>query len=786
MNIVHYIESKGFKVRGKRIFKQNGKAIGQVNENNFYIFAHNNIYPFKSGINYIENKTLTNGKRLKNTSGPAEPKVNKVKFGEDSACGSSLHSEPMLKRKPTKDNPEISNKFPVDKKDYIGVTSTNSVFNTYLDDLTNTHLGKDAENYFDLRGVEEGYLKGAVVFPIYKANGDFYTGHIIKYKNNGKRVKQGASINWFHTYKDIVKNLFNCNPDTDKHKYSLSQTHFFGEHQLLGSDNPVAIVEAPKTASIMKEFYPNIDWIATIGISGLNSKNLEMLRTKNVMIFPDSGSSDWDGIADVYGWSRFNVLDDYLTEEGSDIVDYFFDLDFNGYNAIRNILDEVSEGTFDFEADRYKDGLSFSLVDEKYLNSEYFTMLTRNRDIVWYKDNSKDYSVAFNGANFNFYTEKYKVYNAQIDWHSKNVTDEKFPTFFSEDDFKYNLKKCYVLLKTFNPDGEYLEMYENGLRRLNRLSNFRFSVNYVLANMVDVWDNEDIDVKDYVKLRDWKYISSEQITKTEFVTRLNNDRFRYKLNLRLLGFSDAIKENRFIDYETDLGLSANQGSKGYDKLMKMVKQWNEEVIGAKTYKTWLIKNDFESKLYEHFNSGTEIYPPHIENIYIVGKKVYQDYSYSKITEITGVTNKNTIKKFKSFKANADTRTLIEKDVNLMIDNIKLATPLRETNSKGKVRITTFESVKIASKDMTPYNTSLADAFGLPDGDNVRMNSTDLMDYAILDCTVTDAPDNLSEDFLKYELERLIKIKNDNKLFNLAPVTTENLELFSNNANYVYK
>ena len=41
-------------------------------------------------------------------------------------------------------------------------------------------------------------------------------------------------------------------------------------------------------AVILKDIYPNIDWIATAGQSNLRSKNLHLLQDKKVVLFPDA------------------------------------------------------------------------------------------------------------------------------------------------------------------------------------------------------------------------------------------------------------------------------------------------------------------------------------------------------------------------------------------------------------------------------------------------------------------------------------------------------------------
>ena len=203
---------------------------------------------------------------------------------------------------------------------------------------------KYPKNYYDLKGIEEGYLKDSVCFPFFDYDGNFKTAQIIKYGDNGKRIKEGPSTNWFHSYKPIRKKL----GLDEKKKYKADLTHFFGEHLLMGSHNIVGIVEAPKTAVILKELYPNIDWIATAGESNLKSKNLDILEDRKVVLFPDAQTTQWEKIGLEYGFKVCNILDKHNAKEGSDLADYIFDSSFEGFNDINNYLFILNDGEFDW------------------------------------------------------------------------------------------------------------------------------------------------------------------------------------------------------------------------------------------------------------------------------------------------------------------------------------------------------------------------------------------------------------------------------------------------------
>ena len=263
MNKIQHIESKGYRVRGRYIYKPNSnKVIGQLNENNFYFF-NENCYPFKSGVNYFDNKTLVD--------------VNYIKYIRE------------IKENEVKE-------FGIDYGDYAELTSETSTLQKVLEEFTLNWLDKKPYNYYDVRGILKGSFKDASCFPIIDYNNNFVTAQIIKYGNNGKRLKSGFSTNWLHSHKETKKQL------DIKDKISLSIKSFFGEHTLNGSDNVVAIVEAPKTAVFLKELFPNIDFIATMGESAIKRKNLNVLRGRKVVLFPDAHTKTWFDFAKEKGY----------------------------------------------------------------------------------------------------------------------------------------------------------------------------------------------------------------------------------------------------------------------------------------------------------------------------------------------------------------------------------------------------------------------------------------------------------------------------------------------------
>ena len=645
MRNIEYIESKGFRVVGRYIFKKSErnnrtKVVGQLNENNFFFYS-DNVYPFKSGINFFNEKTLT--------SDSQEYKI---------------HIRKTLKKE--------RNDFDVSYENYYNTTKGNSIFETFLNSQTRKFLNKNFVNHFNIRGIEKGYMEDAVTFPFIDSKGNFKTAQIIRYASNGKRVKNGFSTNWLHSYKPIKKDL-NLSEDD---KYSVKVDCFFGENYLEGSNNIVAIVEAPKTAVILKEIYPNIDWIATAGETALFNKNLDCLRNKNVILFPDAHTTKWNEFALKQGFIVSDILDKASVTPGQDLADYIFDSESKYFNELHEYLFALNLGDFNFKANKDAICFNFQRVED---DKGYFTAVPtyfKGNELLLQRDNSKDFKITFKGKAFNIYEDKYNVLTAQIDWHKQDTKIGNELVGFNEISFKYHLQKCFRALKEFNPNS-YLEIFKSVLKTLNKDSNFRFNEYFVLNRLVPIWENYNADINKFFKQRNWKYKGNVQLSREDFEKELNNERFRNKLNIRLLSFKDALTKDRFIDIETDLGLKPNDKQRGYVKVFNLVKQWNENVIGCKTLKTYLKKTEF-------YNSIKNYHPYNI-SIYGGGRILYDLFSATDLSRFSGIKDKNTIKRFLLHKSDKDLQTFLPKEINDFLINIKNIEPLRsEINGKTKI------------------------------------------------------------------------------------------------------
>jgi len=686
---IEHLLNLGFKVVGRNILRRSQtdrthKPCGYINNTNYFFFSPN-VHPFKEGVNYFDDGSILDKKQ---------------------------HQQFILK-----ESEKERNDFKASYKSYIEATSLNSTFNSFLQDKIRTYLGKNPTNFYDLRGITNGYMEGAVCFPFFDIDNNFLTAQVLKYGANGKRLKGEYVSNWFHSYKPIKRTLgYKIND-----KYQVKVNCFFGENYLKGSTNPVAIVEAPKTAVILKELYPNIDWIATAGEQHLFSKDLSVLKDKNVVIFADAHTTLWKEFAGKQGFQYCDILDIEGIKEGSDIADFILDETSIVFSELHEYIFSLNAGFFNFEINKNLLELDFKTVGKE---QGYFTAVPfrwNGIDVLHQKDNSKGFKIGFKGKYFNLFNDKYWILNANIDWHKQDRAEGGILVGMNEKSFIWHLQKCYRTLKYLN-DVEsladhyviqhanrlYTQVFEKTLDTLLIDSNFRFSKAYVLNILVPLWDGYNADLNRFKKYRDWKYTGGDQLTRKEFERELNNDKFKHKLNIRLLAFSDALEENRFIDIETDLGLNSYSKNRGYIKIFNLVKQWNSDVIGSSTLKNYLKRQDFYGKIID----CTKSLPPHIIDIYRVAKKWYSNKSLSEISKITGFKNRKYIKEWLCFSPNEDTRTLIKKEIENLLDSIKHIEPLR-SEIGGKTRIHNFEYFAPVNQNEEMYKHRLDPAMAFP-------------------------------------------------------------------------
>lgn len=145
-----------------------------------------------------------------------------------------------------------------------------NIFMTYIQ---NTYGVNNLINSVELYNIGTAKNKG-VIFWQQDFDGNFRTGKVIYYNQNGKRNKDRMS--WY------VHNKI-------KKDYVLKQV-FFGEHLLKEyPDKPVALCESEKTAVIMSFLKPEFIWLASGGSEMLNVDRFYHLHSRSLTVFPDEG-----------------------------------------------------------------------------------------------------------------------------------------------------------------------------------------------------------------------------------------------------------------------------------------------------------------------------------------------------------------------------------------------------------------------------------------------------------------------------------------------------------------
>ncbi len=169
--------------------------------------------------------------------------------------------------------------------------------------------------------------QNATVFWQFDENERIRTGKIMLYdKNTCKRVKKPIKyIKWIHKTEKI--NSFN-----------LEQC-LFGLH-LINTDKtrPIAIVESEKTAIISSIYLPEFIWLSCGGIQNLLKQTKNVLKGRDVILFPDSnGYKIWKNILPKLPKKVNYIISDFLEKnttaeekiQGYDIADYLINLNID-------------------------------------------------------------------------------------------------------------------------------------------------------------------------------------------------------------------------------------------------------------------------------------------------------------------------------------------------------------------------------------------------------------------------------------------------------------------------
>jgi hypothetical protein len=201
--------------------------------------------------------------------------------------------------------------------------------NNFITFLTRT-FGKEITGELIFRyGIgTSSHWPGATVFWQIDTCGKLRTGKIMLYNpETGKRVRQPFNhISWMHTR-------------LNKHDFELKQC-FFGEHLLCDTQKTIGIVESEKTAVIASAYYPHRIWLASGSLSNLTRQKFEVLRGRNVVLYPDvNGFIKWyDKLNELYDIANVSINEmlEYKASDddfknGLDLADYLLRFDYQWF-----------------------------------------------------------------------------------------------------------------------------------------------------------------------------------------------------------------------------------------------------------------------------------------------------------------------------------------------------------------------------------------------------------------------------------------------------------------------
>ena len=611
------------------------KKVGQLNEAGVFFFAQN-VSPFKNGQNTHKEVLGNNATYI-----PYVPVIN---------LNESQHDFTF--------------------EEYLDTTKERNQLSIHLKPFVKCLDSNIKSNLYDIRGVKNGYLEDATLFPYINYDEKFITAKIVRYNSvTGKRSKEEFSNNWFHAYKPIKKEL------GLKDRITKKVDCFFGEHLLRYNDKPVVIVESEKTAIFCSLLFEGIVFIATGGLGKLKSLSYEVLENREVYVFPDNGAKEWFKIAKKRNWWCSTLIENEGTK-GSDVVDYF-DTDLG--DKLHVELTRIESGNLHFSSAE----LNFSLKSKQ---SKRFCLPSYPKpNLTVYQDNASGRS--FKGSNFYIFNHKFDVLSANVDFNKwQEVPTEyinkegqtkkyirKIPVDASE--FINRLEKCFRIMKHLNPDENHKEIFTGTINHLLEHSNYLFNARHIIKELLPMWDNGVNDISEYYKNRDWRYCSKEHIEEKDFLTLLFNDKKAHKTNVLLGKLHPLLNKFQYIK-ASDLGLDRrNKNTLVWD----MIKDYNTNVLGCNTI------NQFHKKveLQEYFDfieettailnqnekSCKKLYTPYKETNIVCTKSctTFKKPSIQIIYDNTFI-NKRVIAEFMNFVTDEEFLLDIKTMVKYLLDN----------------------------------------------------------------------------------------------------------------------
>ena len=213
---------------------------------------------------------------------------------------------------------------------------------------------------YHLGTVCKGYRSGAITFPFIDVEGWIRAIQAKQFDETNHTI----STDFIHSI--LEKYYTNENkplPGWLK-SYLLNETKvscLFGEHLLTKYQiNPIALVEAPKTAIISTLYFgmpdnrKNFLWLAVYNLSSLNIEKCKVLQGRKVILFPDlKAYENWSGKAKAFQkelpgttFKVSDLLERKATNEekakGLDLADYLLRFDVKDFQKKEKEIDPIN------------------------------------------------------------------------------------------------------------------------------------------------------------------------------------------------------------------------------------------------------------------------------------------------------------------------------------------------------------------------------------------------------------------------------------------------------------
>ena len=130
--------------------------------------------------------------------------------------------------------------------------------------------------------------------------------------------------------------------------------------------------------------------------------------------------------------------------------------------------------------------------------------------------------------------------------------------------------------------------------------------------------------------------------------------------------------------------------------------------------------------------------------------MYNDISVLKMSEISGVTNRSTIKRYLTFKPNRDTSNIVKNQIKFLLSNINDIEPTR-LEYNGKKRIVGFKHIEPVNEQAFLYDhrSSWSDSFGTLSSTGKKKSAEVLIRYSIMKLKKELLPNDVKEQELQY-------------------------------------